>query len=259
MKLLKPVFKSQNALMSKWVVDNFPENYEQYNYVEPFCGATQVLINKEKSALEIINDIDPAVVKIYQAIRDEPKEYVKRLNKLKFAKETFEKAISSKQSEDYLDFAVNEYIARKMSKNGEKEIFVLGQKKMKPDKSTLDYWVSSITSISDLAKRLNEVHIFNKDAKEVIEAFDGTNTLVYCDPPYLYETNVSKKVYMSEMSTDDHIALAHVLNKSISKIILSGRVSPLYKRLYKDWNIAKATNQHQKKMKNKKEIIWKNF
>ena len=255
MKTLKPVFKNQTHtnVTSKWVIDNFPENYETYNYIEPFCGATNILINKNRSAVEILNDIDSDVVKIYQAIRDEPKEYLKRLKKYKFNKETFEKSLKKIKSDDYLDCAVSEYIARKMSKNGKKESFASTLK------TELDQWTTSLSELQKLAERLQDVYIFNKDAIEIIQAFDSENTLIYCDPPYLHETNVSKKVYVSEISTDAHIALAHALNKSEAKILISGMVSPLYKRLYKDWNIAKATNPQQKKLKSKKEIIWKNF
>lgn len=258
---LKPVFKTstQSSVISKWVIENFPENYEDMTYIEPYGGATNVLINKNKSLIEIFNDIDLSVVKIYQAIRDEPIEYLKRLQKQKFNHETFSKAINQIKTDDYLDAAVNEYIARRMSKNGCKQIFILGKKPKKITKQDMKFWNTSLEELEILAERLKEVYVFNKNAIDVIDAFDGNTTLIYCDPPQLYETHVSKKVYISDMSTDEHIQLAHSLNKSSCKIILRGRNSPLYKRLYKDWNVAKVTNLQQKKIKEKKELLWKNF
>ena len=249
--------------LSPWIISLFPENYKDMTYVEPYCGGANVLLNKEKSFIEVINDIDKDVMNIYRALRDEPKEIIRRLNLCKYCEETFERATKKTHFDDYLDNAVNEFILRRMSRGGLKKAFAWSERLRGGQPGDVNAWETAIKALPDLAERLEEIYIFNLPALNVIKSFNLENTLLYCDPPYLHETRVSKTVYSSEMSTDDHIELAHSLNKFNGKVLISGYPSPLYNRLYKGWNVEKkkiANNASQKKVKDKKvEIIFKNF
>lgn len=263
MKTIKPVFKCHASNLSQWILTHFPENHMDMTYIEPFCGGANLLLSKKKSKIEIINDLDINVINIYRALRDEPKEFIRRLNLCKYCEETFNRACKKLKLpiEDYLDHALNEFIATRMSKSGMKKAFAWNKTLQTTNPKDVNAWLSSVKSLPELAERLKEVFIFNKSAIEIIQAFNGPNTLVYCDPPYLHEARVSKTVYSSEMPTDDHIELSHILNNFDGKVIISGYASPLYNRLYKGWNIdKKKMNSSQKKSKDKKvEVIWKNF
>jgi site-specific DNA-adenine methylase len=59
------------------------------------------------------------------------------------------------------------------------------------------------------------------------------------------------------MDTNDHIELAHSLNAFQGKALISGYASPLYNRLYKEWNIEKKKIASSKETK--VEILWKNY
>ena len=97
--------------------------------------------------------------------------------------------------------------------------------------------------------------MFKKLANDVIQAFNSENTFLYCNPPRLQESNLADSLYSSDMTTQNHIELSHLLNSFNGKAIISGYQSPLYNRLYKNWNMEK------KKIENTKivEVIWKNF
>jgi DNA adenine methylase len=265
MKTIRPVFKCHGGkfYLAKWVIDNFPDNYQDMTYIEPFIGGGNVLLNKEKSKIEVMNDLDASVVGVYQALRDEPKELIRRLNLTKYCQETFEKASKKTVFDDYLEKAKNEFILRRMSRGGLKAAFAWSNRLRGGVPGDVNAWNTAIKALPELAERIKEVHIFNKPALEVLKTFDGPETLAYCDPPYLHETRVSKAVYASEMTTEDHIQLSHILNAYQGKVLLSGYMSPLYARLYKNWNIEKkkiANHSSQKKTKEKKvEILWKNF
>jgi DNA adenine methylase len=122
-KSVRPVFKCHGGkfYLNAWIISNFPENYQEMTYLEPFCGGANVLLNKKKSTVEIINDLDSSVINIYQALRDEPKEFIRRLNLCKYTEETFERSLKKTQYDDYLDQAVNEFILRRMSRGGLKK------------------------------------------------------------------------------------------------------------------------------------------
>ena len=232
-------------------------------YLEPYCGGANVLLNKDKSSIEVINDLDSNIIQIYRALRDEPKEFLRRLNLCKYCQETFERAAKKNKFDDYLDHAVNEFILRRMSRGGLRAAFAWSNRLRGGKPGDVNAWETSVKTLPDLAERLKETYVMCKPAIDVIQAFNQPNTLVYCDPPYLHETRVSKTVYSSEMTTDDHIELAHALNKFNGKAMISGYASPLYNRLYKDWNIEKkkvANHSSQQKSKEKKvEVIWKNY
>ena len=241
----KQIIKCQNSKihLSDWIISHFPENYEEMSYVEPYCGGASILFQKNKSKIEVINDLDASIIQIYQALRDESKEMIRRLHLCKHCEETFFRSLKKTVFEDYLDGAVNEFIVRRMSRNGLRENF-----------DSKESWESTIKAMPVVSDRLKEVYIFNKPGLDIIKTFNTDDSLVYCDPPYLYETKVSKAVYSSAMTTEDHIELSHALNNFNGKAIISGCPSPLYNRLYKSWNMEK------KKTKEKTvEVIWKNY
>ena len=252
--------------LGSWIISHFPEDYEKLNYVEPYAGGANVLFQKNKSAIEVINDIDLPLMNIYRALRDEPKEFARRLNLCEYSEETFAKAVGNslqKDYEDYLDIAINEFIVRRMSRGGLRKAFAWSNRLRGGQPGDVNAWKTALELLPELAERLKEVFIFNKNATEVIQAFNTNDVLLYVDPPYLLETRVSKTVYSSELSTDDHIELSYLLNNFKGKAILSGYASPLYSRLYKNWTVDKkkiANHASQKAKKDKKEeFVWKNF
>lgn len=249
--------------LSPWIISAFPENYHELTYVEPYCGGASVLLNKKKSPTEVMNDLDLGIVQIHRAVRDEPKEFQRRLNLCKYTEETFQRALKKTTFEDYLEHAVTEFVLRRMSRGGLKKAFAWSDRLRGGQPGDVNAWKTALKLIPELAERLQGVYIFNKKALEIIKTFNAKNVLLYCDPPYLHETRISKLVYSSEMTTEDHIELANVLNSFQGKAMISGYSSPLYSRLYKGWNMEKkavANHSSQKKTKEKKtEIVWKNW
>lgn len=248
MKKIKPAMKCQGEKhnICDWIISHFPENYEEMTYLEPFCGSANVFLNKKKSKLEILNDTDKNIIQVYYALRDEPKEFYKRLSHYKCCDSTFSKLLKKTEFEDYLDEAVNEFMLNNMSRNGLKKLF--GGKTQKT-------WKGTIKNIFDVSERLSDSFIFNKPSLEIIQNFNQQDVLLYCNPPYLIETRDSQNVYNSDMLPEAHIKLSHILNNFKGKVLLSGCVSPLYKRLYKNWNLNKKRGEKNQKT----ESLWRNF
>lgn len=266
-KSIRPAFKCHGGkfYLSSWIISHFPEDYQQYTYIEPFCGGANVLINKEKSVLEAICDTDITIVQIFRAIRDEPKEFIRRLSHVKYCQETFDKALKREPGpfDDYLDQAVNDYILRRMSRGGLRKAFAWSERLRGGLPGDVNAWKTALMVLPTIAERIKEVYIFNKSALEVIKTFNTKNVLIYADPPYLHDTRTSKNVYNNEMDIDAHIELSRTLNRFPGKVVLSGYPSPLYTRLYKDWKCERkkiANHASQAKAKDvKTEMLWKNF
>lgn len=66
-----------------------------------------------------------------------------------------------------------------------------------------------------------------------------TDTVIYCDPPYLLSTRTSRHRYNHEFSDDQHAALLALLDAMSPKygpcILLSGYPSKLYSERLKNW------------------------
>lgn len=268
MTTIRPPFKIHGGkyYLSKWIIENFPSQYEKYDYVESHVGAGSVLLNKNPSAnAESINDIDLGVIQVFRALRDEAKHFIGRIKRIKYCEATFNKALAKKDGEfkDYMDHAVNEYILRRMSRGGLKSNFAWSNRSRGGQPGDVNAWQTMLEQLPMIAARIENVNIFHKPALEVIRAFNDSNVILYCDPTYLADTRTSPTVYEYEMSTDDHIALAEALNQFKGKVLLSGYPSTLYKRLYADWRCArkKVANHasQQKKKEYKTEVCWMNY
>jgi DNA adenine methylase len=79
--------------------------------------------------------------------------------------------------------------------------------------------------------------------------------LIYCDPPYLPETRVKRKVYRHEMSRADHERLLKALTRCRCSVAISGYASKLYDealagwRRYSRWCITRGGTLRE-------EILW---
>ncbi len=65
------VFKYPGAKWSlaKWIIGHVPEHH---SCLEPFLGSGAVLFNKDRSAIETVNDIDGDVINLFSWIRRDP-------------------------------------------------------------------------------------------------------------------------------------------------------------------------------------------
>jgi len=88
-----------------------------------------------------------------------------------------------------------------------------------------------IDRFPEVHERLRHVHIEHKDAIECIKQYAAQNSLVYCDPPYVFGTRVSPDVYKHEYTDEQHEQLVKTLLEVPGHKILSGYQSPIYEPL----------------------------
>lgn len=264
-KKLRPPFKIHGGkyFLSQWIISQFPENYQEMVYLEPFCGAASVLLNKEPSKEEIINDLDKDIITLFKILRDQFPDFIKKLNKVKYSEKNFLAAMEPKYYSDEISRAIDELVVRRMSRGGLKKAFSWSNRERGGQPGEINSWETIIKALPEISERLKDVYILDKNAIELIETFNETDTLVYVDPPYLPETRESNNVYKHEMTIDDHIALSDVLNGFKGKALVSGYPSRLYNKLYKSWKCEKkkmANHSSQQKTKPiKLELLWKNY
>lgn len=266
---LRPPIKTHGGkyFLSNWIIEHFPEGYEDMVYCEPFCAGASVLLNKEPSIEEVISDIDLGVIAVYKALRDEPQEFVTRIKRTRYTERAFKMAQnrSEKPFDDYMDRAVNEYVLRRMSRGGLKKAFAWSERLRGGKPGDLNAWETMIETIPLIAERVKNVNILAEDFVQIIKVWDEDETLLYLDPPYLHSTRSegSTNAYEHELTVEDHINMLHLANNARGKVVISGYASPLYNRNLKEWNCKKKTvanHSSQSKSKEKRiECIWLNY
>jgi DNA adenine methylase len=94
---------------------------------------------------------------------------------------------------------------------------------------------------------------------EVIRTFDGSETLLYVDPPYPKGTRSDSRAdYRFEMTDAEHEELAATLNAVAGKVVLSGYACEMYDRIFAGWyRTEKAAMADGAAPRT--EILWMNF
>jgi site-specific DNA-adenine methylase len=71
------------------IIGHFPPHH---TYVEPFGGAASVLLNKPPSPVEVYNDLDERITRLFRVLRDHGEELHRRLTLTPYSEIEFERA-----------------------------------------------------------------------------------------------------------------------------------------------------------------------
>lgn len=263
-KKLRPPVKWHGGkhYLARRIVACFPQHH---TYLEPFGGAASVLLNKEPSPVEVYNDLDKRITRLFRVLRDHGEEFRRTLTLTPYSEIEFETA--KETSDDDMEQARRDFVRWRLSLGGRGDSFSFTLHRVRRQMADV---VSGYLSAIDqqlplIVDRLRTVEIISRPAIDVIRKWDSSKTLIYCDPPYLPSTRQanSREVYGREMSESDHRELAMVLGACKGHVILSGYPSALYEELYGDWRRREfdiANHAAGGKSKDREvECLWMNF
>ena len=219
-KKLRPAIKCHGGkfYLSDWIIGNFPSNYEELHYLEPFTGAGSCFLNKKPSLSGCLNDLDVGIMAIWKALRDTPYQFLGRLHAVKYCEDIFNCAlVAESQNLEGIELAINEFILRRMSRGGLKKAFGWSDRQRGGQPGDVNAFQTILQQLPIISRRVQGVELFNRPAVEVIQEMDSKDSLIYCDPPYVNATRRSHNTYEHDMVEDDHIELAKVLNKCKGK------------------------------------------
>lgn len=229
--------------LAPWIVGHFPAHR---TYVEPFGGAASVLLRKTRSYAEIYNDLDGEVVNLFRVLRcpDLGPELARQVALTPFARDEFEATYVA--SADPLENA-RQLVARSFMGFGSTAVALRRRTGFRADsnrsgKHPAADWMGLPEALLAITDRMRGVVIENRDALSVMDRFDGPETLMFLDPPYVHGTRSQKRArgalehaYKHEMTDEDHAGLLAWLQSSSSMILLSGYGSQLYDNGLKGW------------------------
>jgi len=234
--LARPVLRWHGGkwILAPWVISQMPAHRV---YVEPFGGAASVLMRKPRSYAEIYNDLDDDVVNLFRVLRSErAARLIDQLKLTPFAATEFADAYA--QSDDPIERARRLVVRSFMGfgSNGVHKKTGFRSNSNRSGTTPARDWVNYPDALAATVDRLRGVVVLNRDAREVMSAHDGPDTLHYVDPPYVFETRAdASHDYAHEMTDADHTSLLAFLKTLKGKVMISGYPSDIYDSALSSW------------------------
>lgn len=249
--------------MAPWIISHFPPHSA---YVEVFGGGAGVLLRKDRSKIEVYNDLDQQVVNFFRQLRDPAAKsaLAEAIALTPFSRDEFR--LSYEPCTDPVEsarrFVVRCYLGHGTCSIDTSDSNGFRSCDIRAGKSYAREWAGIPAAIVAAAERFIGVTIENHDFRKLIPKFDDPQTLFYVDPPYPMATrSAGGKGYNFEMSDHDHRQLAWILKGRAGKVLISGYPCSLYDELYAGWNRAEkpTTASGQVGAVKRTEVIWYNF
>jgi len=217
----------------KLVKELIPLMPDHKTYVEVFAGGAALFWAKERSRIEILNDLNSGLVNFYRVLSDKEKfeEFQFRVELMPYSREEYLRCRATwNDAEDDVERAVQWFVVARQCFSGVWGggwAFERTEGRGGISKSVARY-LSAIDRLPEVYKRIRGVQVENKDFRYIIKTYDSPNTFFYLDPPYVTGTRKSKKVYVHEMTDDDHEDMVELLLRMKGKAMLSGYESAIY-------------------------------
>lgn len=225
------------------IISRLPDDHDVYD--EPYAGMLNVLLLKERSPIEVANELSGDVVNFFRVLREHPDELIRLINLTPFAWEEWK--LSYEPTDDPVERARRFYARAYMSIAGPTSSATnpgfRRQKKLSRGKNGRKTMTPAARTFADvehlwtIAARLKGVTIENEDALVHMGRYDHPRTLFYVDPPYMPETRVrdARSAYDHEMDEAGHEALLATLNRLEAMVALSGYRCELYDDVLSGW------------------------
>lgn len=260
MKPPMPYYGGKQRIADR-IVATFPEHL---HYVEPFAGGLSVLLAKPKAKVETVNDLDQHLVTFWRILRDQPEDLMRVCTFTPHSRAELDICRQPMSGLSDLEIARRVWSQLVQGRAGRRTRtgwrYYIDRTATGATMAT--YLRGYVERMPPAAARLASVQLECMPALDVIERYGrAPEVLFYVDPPYLSSTRRSLQ-YVHELHTEaEHAELAEALNATAAAVVLSGYRSPLYDRLYADWNTVEiaASTQQAGIDGRRTEVLWCNF
>jgi DNA adenine methylase len=233
------------------------------HYVEPFAGSLAVLLAKEPSPYETVNDLNRDVMTFWRVLRERPDDLQRVCELTPHGRD--ELAESYKDSQDDLEQARRIWV--RLTQGRTARMTTTGWRfRARPVGGTPTRDIAGYLDRMALAAgRLAHVSLECRPALDVIATYGKhEGVLIYADPPYLSTTRNGTNYQHELASEGQHRGLASVLRSCEATVVLSGYHSPIYDEMYDGWYVHEletVTSQGNGKADydpSRVEVLWSN-
>lgn len=226
--------------LAVWIVSFLPKHRI---YVEPYGGAASVLMRKPRSYAEIYNDLDGEIVNLFRVLRNAStaRELIRLAHLTPYSRQEFEQSyITADDPVEQARRTLFRSAAGFSTAGANAARWTTGFRGNVTSSGTTPAgdWAGVPAVLEQIIERLHGVVIEHATALEVIERYDGADTLFYLDPPYPFETRNGRwagNCYQHEMTDQQHRELAEVIREIEGMAIISGYRCKLYDDFYREW------------------------
>ena len=213
-----------------FILPILPQNSECY--IEPFAGSAVVMINRQPSPIEVLNDRSKGIASFFKHIQDAElsEELIRQITLTPHAQAEFE--LCGDLTDDLTDMEyVRRFVIRMLqSYGGSGKSWRVRYSAYGRFANPVAYTIKNLTvKWRAISNRLRNTIVLNEDAVDVIKRQNDSNAVLYCDPPYVgHENDYDEKV--------DHEALASAMHDFKGFAAVSGYVSDDMEELFGDWH-----------------------
>lgn len=177
---MRPVFPYPGG--KTWAVKHIlPRIPEHTCYCEPFAGGLAILLAKEPSRVEIVNDINSDLVTFFRCVKFHQDEIVKELQLVLNSREEFQNCKDQPGLTD-IQRAARWFRKQTLSFGGNGYSFAVGRKTGGGANKSRRSLLEKLEALND---RLDRVIIEHLDWQRCLQLYDGSETFFFIDPPYL--------------------------------------------------------------------------
>lgn len=222
-----------------------------------------------------INDIHPGLIAFYTALVERPEQFIEECRKIKPMQPREEEAVSlitsnsnsktynSRLKEKFDEFKYNENCDQALRYFFINRTVWAGRVNYNPNMKSRMYFSNPQGWNIVKTKRLEQVAQWMKDTKVTCGSYkscletEGENVVIYCDPPYVRDTELSlmSKQYEYSFTMEDHLNFAKDAKSCKHKLCISYDDHELVRELYKtsdgfhlhseEWKYSGTTNKEK--------------
>lgn len=246
----------------KWIISLLPKEYEMY--IEPFAGMLGILVHRNESNLEVVNDLNNRLVNWWLQVRDNCEELQELLYNTPYSEELLGRYFDTIDEGSDLERAMKYHIVicqTRMHSDRRERRPSIGFSVGKPShRRLIKSYYDLVKQINKIRDRVRNVVIYNRKAQYILEKYrDCPEAVVYCDPPY-YSARTQKRDKTGYYAFDVG-GLTELFQAQKGKVAISG---------YNDEWDELGWDRHELKIKytpglidrkptDKTEVLWTNY
>jgi len=214
---------------------------EHCEYREPFAGGAALFFRKSKVERNWLNDLHPGLYAFYVTLRDNFEAFAALcLEQTGKRRELFKKWVGRRDlmelqgDEELLDRAMQFYYINRTVWGG--RVVYDPKRKSRLYFSNPEGWNNlkkKLRLLRQISEKLQGVRITCLSFEKCLAGADE-DTFIYCDPPYIRDTDChpTDKLYDKSFGQESHRVLADLLHDTAARVMLSYDDRPEARHLY---------------------------
>jgi len=210
------------------------DGIEHRCFVEAFAGGAALLFAREPSPVEVLNDINGELVRLYRCVQHHLDELVRQFRWALNSREMFRWA-QLQHPEPLTDIqrAARFFYLQKLAFGGKVAGQSFGYSTSSPARLNL---LRVEEDLSQAHLRLSGVTIENSSWQDLVRRYDRVGTAFYFDPPY-WQT----EGYGKEFGFEQYEQLAAAMGSMAGKAVLSINDHPEMRRVFAGWRVKRLS------------------